>query len=304
MTHPDLKTSIVVDDGRHNGFPDLIHWRGYFYLAFRSARTHIDKNSSIRLLRSRDSKDWEPVTEFHLTHEDLRDPKFALIAGRIFLYALKNREISAAPYTTICSSSVDGQHWSEWQEVCPPNWVFWRPKTHDGQTWYVAADERGQNRSALFSSTDGVVWNRISTIYSGGFNAEVELAFLEDRELHCTIRVEGLGANSRTLLGSSRFPYSSWELVSSHLTRLDGAASFTYKGQVYSVGRFEPTPVFGTGNCSTKNAHRYSPAARDVFPGCWISQARVIQATEPWFCRGILPSLFTTPAILRRIIRG
>jgi hypothetical protein len=152
------------------------------------------------------------------------------------------------PYTTVFSTSRDGSNWTPWQDVSPANWVFWRPKTNDGKTWYVAADDRRAKQSALFSSLDGITWNKVSLIYSGEFHAEIELGFLTNHDLLCTIRVEGTEGHPRTLIGHAQFPYKAWSLSPSYLTRLDGAASFVYQGQVFSAGRFEPDPLFKMGN--------------------------------------------------------
>ncbi len=244
----NLKTRVIVDDGGHNGFPDLIHWRGNFYLAFRVASSHIDHNSSIKILCSSDAHKWELVAQMGFNNEDVRDPKFALINGKLFLYALKNKDLGEMPYTTIFATSEDGLNWSEWRDVSPTNWVFWKPKTDDNKVWYVAADHRKTKQSALFSSTDGITWNKISMIYSGEFHAEIELAFLANKDILSTIRVEGLEGDPKTIIARSQYPYKAWNLESSRLTRLDGASSFMYRDRVFSVGRFERTPLFKMGN--------------------------------------------------------
>lgn len=241
-----LKTSLILHDGKHNGFPDMIHWQGNFYLAFRAARRHIDRNSSIKILRSSDAEHWQLVAQMDVANEDVRDPKFAAIDGRLFLYALKVKRLRDMPYTTIFSTSEDGISWGQWQDVSPANWVFWRPKTDDGQRWYVAADDRKRKRSALFSSTDGITWDRVSTIYSGEFNAEIELSFLANKDMVCTVRVEGVEGDPKTMIGQAAHPYETWTLTSSRVTRLDGACSFTHRDQVLSAGRFEPGPLSAT----------------------------------------------------------
>jgi sucrose-6-phosphate hydrolase SacC (GH32 family) len=243
-----LKSSVIVENGGHNGFPDLIYWQRSFYLAFRAARTHIDQNSSIKIMRSSDSENWELVAEMGLDNEDIRDPKFALINGKLFLYALKNKNLTAMPYTTIFSTSEDGFNWTEWRDVSPANWVFWRPKTNDDKVWYVAADDRKVKQSALFSSVDGISWDKISSIHGGEFIAEIELAFLANKDILCTMRVEGVEGDPKTLIGQSAYPYEMWMLTPSRLTRLDGASSFNYRDQIFSAGRFEPNPLFGIGN--------------------------------------------------------
>ncbi len=244
----DLKTDIIIDTGGHNAFPDLIYWRDHFYLAFRAAQNHIDQHSSIKILRSTDAKKWETIAEMRLPNEDIRDPKFAIIHDELFLYTLKNKDLVVMPYTTIFSTSKDGTTWSTWRDVSPKNWVFWRPKTADGKRWYVAADNRQGKESALFTSTDGITWDKVSTIHSGEFTAEIELTMLPAHRLLATLRVEGFEGNPRTLIGIAPYPYTDWQLTPSYLTRLDGASSILHNDNVFSVGRYERKALFKAGN--------------------------------------------------------
>lgn len=244
----NLKTKVLIENGGHNGFPDLIYWRDHFYLAFRAAKNHVDWHSSIKILRSSDAESWQPVAEMHLPDEDIRDPKFAVVHGQLFLYALRNKDITIMPYTTVFSTSQDGIYWAGWQDVSPKNWVFWRPKTKDGERWYVAADNRKGKESALFSSLDGIHWDKVSTIFSGEFSAETELTFLANGDLLATVRVEGFEGDPRTVIAHATAPYTDWQLISSHLTRLDGASSLLYDGKAFTVGRYERNNLFKAGN--------------------------------------------------------
>jgi hypothetical protein len=51
----------VWDQGRHNAFTDLIRFRGAFLCAFREGETHVNGAGEIRVLRSADGDQWEPV---------------------------------------------------------------------------------------------------------------------------------------------------------------------------------------------------------------------------------------------------
>lgn len=233
-----LSSQIVVNDGNHNGFPDLVYWDGIFYLAFRSSGSHIEQNSAIHVLSSDDALHWNSVAVLTTpTEEDIRDPKLVVIENTLFLYALKNKQSNASPYTTIYTRSKNGIKWDAWKDVFPSNWVFWRPK-FDGKQWYVAADNRA-NESALFASNDGMTWGKISTIYTGEFSAEIELSFIPDG-LISTLRVQGNRGPDKTLIGFSRPPYQNWDFQPSFTTRLDGAASFGYRENLYVIGRYEP----------------------------------------------------------------
>jgi hypothetical protein len=48
------------------------------------------------------------VAELGVAGEDIRDPKFAAIGDRLFLYALPNRGFAAVPYGTVYATSTGG----------------------------------------------------------------------------------------------------------------------------------------------------------------------------------------------------
>ena len=90
-----------------------------------------------------------------IPNTDVRDPKFAIIKGRLFLYFLPNWNLDPNPTTTYWSVSDNGTTWQTPQElttvttlqnvtgeperVTSGGWMLWRPKTRDGETWYVVA---------------------------------------------------------------------------------------------------------------------------------------------------------------------
>jgi hypothetical protein len=253
-----VNPAIVVDswniasDNLHNSNTDMIEWRGLFYLSYVSSPYHFGSDKSV--LHVKYSNDtghtWNEVDTFNPTGQDIRDPKFALIGNRLFLYALKNTSFVAEPYITVYSYTDDGIVWTPFETV--PNldgWLFWRPKTMDGQTFYNAAYWYEHGKSVLLESTDGINWNIVSTIHSGGHNDETEIEFLPDGRLLATARLEydswGDGMFGQplgsTLITVSAPPYTTWaDQLESKLTRLDGPYLFTYHNRVYAVGRYQP----------------------------------------------------------------
>ena len=109
--HPALGASTwdAVADGLHNSNTDLIHHRGQFLLVHAASPYHMG-SSDCRLVvrRSADARRWEKLAELRMPGEDIRDPKFAVIAGKLFLYALPNRGFYAVPYGTVYSTSETG----------------------------------------------------------------------------------------------------------------------------------------------------------------------------------------------------
>jgi len=254
--HPALaaETWDVVADGLHNSNTDLIHYRGQFLLVHAASPYHMG-SSDCRLVvrRSVDARRWEKLAELRMPGEDIRDPKFALIAGKLFLYALPNRGFYALPYGTLYSTTETGEQWSAFQPVVlegtePEGWLFWRPKTQDQATWYVPAYWNRHGRSILLRSTDGVRWSFVSEIWRGEGNDETDFEWLPDGRMLVTARLEVtpdrmLGnRDASTLLATAAPPYQDWSYQKSRVTRLDGPALFAYQGRVYAVARYQAGP--------------------------------------------------------------
>jgi hypothetical protein len=152
----------------------------------------------------------------------------------------------AEPVTTVYTSSPDGVTWAPMVEVNQPGWLFWRPKTRDGETWYVTAYWNKHGKSMLFRSSDGIGWESVSMIYEGERNDETDFEFLPDGRIIATARLEGNGnewgdATASTLISVAEPPYEHWSYRKSGVTRLDGPCLFPYNGRVYALGRHQVT---------------------------------------------------------------
>jgi len=239
----------AVNDGWHNSNTDMIDWNGSFFLVHASAPYHFASQAThLVVLRSADARHWEKLTSFGSPGEDIRDPKFAIINGRLIVYALKNTDFTAEPYATSYTSTEDGKTWTPLQEVEPKGWLFWRPKSQDGKTWYVPAYWHEHGKSALLRSSDGIQWTMVSQIYEGDRNDETDIEFQPDGSLIATARLEFSedyfgDPRGATLIATSQPPFKNWTVhTKSQVTRLDGPNLFSYQGQVFAVGRYQPDP--------------------------------------------------------------
>ncbi|MBN2224740.1 MAG: exo-alpha-sialidase [Deltaproteobacteria bacterium] len=257
-----LEVWPAVADGRHNSNTDLVFFKDTFWLIHASAPWHFaSETTRLILCRSTDARTWEKVAEFQNPGEDIRDPKFAIIGGRLILYALKNTSFAAEPYLTVAATSDDGVVWTEFVDMKPDGWLFWRPRSSDGgKTWYVPAYWHEHGKSALLKSTDGLNWEINSIIYSGDSIDETAALFLPDGRMLITGRLEVAGYyfgdnRGNTLIATSEPPFMTWSYQHSNVTRLDGPTLFSYNGRVYAVGRFEPGKkpfLFETGSILAK----------------------------------------------------
>jgi hypothetical protein len=224
---------------------------GRYWLAFVSSPFHFGSTESRLHLRVADSPlgPWTDVTSFKAPGDDIRDPKLAVIGGRLFLYALENRDFKAEPYRTVFSSSADGTAWDEFRSLPGlDGWLLWRTLEVKSEA-YATAYWWEHGRAVLLRSPDGVRWSIVSTINEGERNDETEAVLLPDGRLRATARLEydeswadGAFGDPRgsTLICESLPPYDSWkQLAESRLTRLDGPALFTWRGRTFAVGRYQ-----------------------------------------------------------------
>ena len=124
-----LETWTAANDGTHNSNSHMVHWRGEFWLVHASSPYHFSTpKSKLILLRSADAVNWEKMREFKIPGEDIRDPKLAVIGGRLHLYVLKSVSFRALPYLTAHSSSEDGTVWTSLSDLREQEgWIFWNP---------------------------------------------------------------------------------------------------------------------------------------------------------------------------------
>ncbi len=242
----EIESWDVVADGEHNSNTDMILWRDHFWLVHAASPYHMGTpKSRLVILRSSDARSWETVATLQVAGKDIRDPKFAPIGDRLFLYALSNEGFFATPEGSVVSTSQDGTSWSDFQPVGPSGWLFWRPKSADGKTWYVPAYWWDHGRSVLLRSLDGLEWEQVSTIYDGEGNDETAIESLPDGRLLATARLEVTPdtltghKDASTLLAVSEPPFERWSYRKSRVTRLDGPVLFSHTGRVFAVARHQ-----------------------------------------------------------------
>src|SRR5262249_37686967 len=89
---PSLETWAVVSDGRHNSNTDLVYGKDAYWLVHARAPCHCaSRDTRLVLRRSEDARAWPEVASFGVPGEDVRDPKFAVIGDRLWLFWLPNR---------------------------------------------------------------------------------------------------------------------------------------------------------------------------------------------------------------------
>jgi hypothetical protein len=265
------ETWAAVTDGMHNSNTHMISWGDEFWLVHANSPYHFaTPKCKLMVWRSKDARNWTKVTEFRIPGEDIRDPKFAVIKGRLMLYVLKSVRFEAEPYMTAYTYTDDGNTWAKLIDITEHNgWLFWNPKSADGKNWYVPVYWYEHGKSALLKSDDGMKWEIMSIIHNGrdektganDRNDETDIQFMPDGRMIATMRMEGSDSlfgdpKACTNIEVSSPPYTKWsEPVSDFTTRLDGPALFSYNSRIYAAGRFNPYktgPINYFGSIFTK----------------------------------------------------
>lgn len=240
-----LETWTAVPADAHHSNTDMIKYKEQFLMAHATSPWHFASSKCKLVIRSSvDGKDWRVLSEIRIPGEDVRDPKLAEIDGKLFLYFLRNtKKFEAEPTGTAYCTSEDGVSWSVPEDLSVEGWLFWRPKTFDGTTFYVPAYWWEHGKSMLFKSTDGVSWTEVGEIYSGHKNDETAISFKPDGAMIMTARLEmepnrwGHHSEAHTLIGVAPPPFTAWLLSRSYETRLDGPYLFQIGERTYACGR-------------------------------------------------------------------
>jgi hypothetical protein len=251
-----MQTMTAVRPDAHHSNTDLFKYNEKYLLVHASSPYHFASRKCRLVVRtSTDGERWEKVAEIGVPGEDVRDPKFALINGKLFLYFLNNVSFDPEPYSTSFCMSENGIHWTGPQRIKNEGWLFWRPHTPDGKVWYVPAYWCEHGKAALFKSTDGIDWVEVGPIYNTDHIDETDISFKPDGTLMMTGRLEmdptywGYHPEGHTLIGVSEPPYTDWTLHHSYETRLDGPCLFQIGERTYAVGRRQVGGSSHMGSC-------------------------------------------------------
>ncbi len=235
----------AVPPDAHHSNTDLFTYRGRYLVVHATSPWHFASPKCRLVVRSSiDGRNWEKLSEISIADEDVRDPKLVAIGGKLFLYFLRStKRFEAEPTGTAYCVSDDAVTWTEPKDLAVDGWLFWRPKTNDGITFYAPAYWWEHGKSMLFKSTDGTNWAEVGPIYEGERNDETAICFRADGSLVMTARLEvdpnrwGYHPGAHTLIGVAKPPCTEWQYARSHETRLDGPCLFQIGERTYACGR-------------------------------------------------------------------
>ena len=235
-------------EGRHNGFTDLAYFQGEFYLAFRTGTYHGSGASGegggkTIVLRSADGITWDEDGVFEVKgFIDTRDPKFLQIEDRLVLYVISWPDVSQPDKTSVVYGfeRLGKGRWSE--PLNCASYIFWRPRKWQdkyvvaGYEWKIDEQQKWNFRVVLHQSSNGLDWEKISTIVDYGMDANETDLFVENDKLVAYSRTEESGNNE--MLISTYIPDENrWETVTSG-RMIHAPCVFLDKKRKFIIGRY------------------------------------------------------------------
>ncbi|MEZ4835114.1 MAG: sialidase family protein [Caldilineaceae bacterium] len=242
----------VFNDGNHNAFTDLCRFGDYIYLTFRSCPDGhmLFTSSRIVVMRSEDGVDWAQVHEFSVPKRDVRDPHFAVLKDRIFVYTgtwwvepgdSSERDIN--DHLGYCASSEDGVTWQGPTLLNGTHGHYiWRAGTHDGVAYlngrrlrnFDVIEDREEAFEAmeswLMASEDGVNWTPLG-LMQPAYGDETAFVFEDDGSVLAVARTMG---RRPAQVCRAAPPYTSW--TQTDLDRYVGGPMLARWGDRYLVG--------------------------------------------------------------------
>ena len=220
----------------------MVHWKGDYWLSFRSATTHGSHDGNLVVLRSADAREWREVQRLDIFPDD-RDPQLLATAERLFLY---DSVRDGGTLTSFVTYTDDGKTWSTPQQVYEDQFIFWKPIARHGQfyaTAHVSSSEGTLRKAHLITSFDGLKWKEIFEFRGGNWESETTIHFDSGDKIMAFLR-QIRGSPPSSILKSSP-PYSKWTERTNNI-HLSGHAVYTFDGITYLFSRTRNAKKTGT----------------------------------------------------------
>jgi hypothetical protein len=224
-----IRITKVWDKEKHNAFPDMVQFKDYFYITFREGGNHVgnENNGRVRVIRSKNKKEWESVALFDLDEEDVREARLsvrpdgtlmAIVAAGVYK---DGKYLTLAPFVSF--SNKWGKDFSKPEkatfsnEITPSlDWI-WRVTWHKGIGYgimytanYKTVDgKRARTMFAqLLSTKDGKHYDKVPGIEIDGSPNESTIRFDKNGKMYILVRRET--EDQMGVLAVSDFPYKTW----------------------------------------------------------------------------------------------
>lgn len=302
-----IEVNKIWDKAPYNAFTDLIRFNGKFYCTFREGSGHVPgqegTNGKIRVITSKNGKNWESVALLEKEGIDLRDPKISItpenrlmiIAGgsiykedsllgrrpQVIFSDSKGSNFSPPEEISLGSKIINYEaKWKGWKG----DWI-WRVTWHNGIgygiDYQIGPKERhGPNKLLLVNTKNGKNYNLVHEFQIDGFPNESTIRFDKTGKIYVLIRREL--DDKMGVLAVSSPPFSNWEFHDLSL-RLGGPNFIFLNNEQLILGsrlytKRNDTSIYRTGIMLTDLEGKIDttivlPSGNDTsYPGLYLYQ--------------------------------
>ena len=208
-----VESRKVWDAAPHNAFTDLVRFKDEWICVFREGKGHVSPDGALRVIVSKDGKQWTSAALITSDKADLRDAKITLApGGRLMLSGAGAMHRKPPNHQSSVWFSEDGRHWSEAMNVGDPDLWLWRVTWRGDLALGIGYGTADKHFIRLYQSKDGKKFETIvEDMGVAGYPNETSIVFLKDQTALCLLRRYRSGQASATgMLGSARPPYREW----------------------------------------------------------------------------------------------
>lgn len=233
LTKDSLEVNKIWDKAPHNAFPDMIRFKGDFYVALREGNNHMpDKSGAVRILKSKDGDAWESVALLEEEDRDVREARLSITPeGKIMVITAvgvydKGYKIL---YPMVSFSDVNGEDFTPLQRIemdIEPNldWM-WRVTWHNKIGYGIVYRNYNAAREVhLLKTTDGINFNHVAQLPIDGGPNESTIRFDKNGKMYVLVRRED--DDKMGVLAKSDYPYNDWTTIK--LTKRLGGPNFLF----------------------------------------------------------------------------
>ena len=209
-----LEVRRIWDRGRHNAFTDLVRHEGQWYCVFREGSKHVSPDGSLRVITSKDGREWSSLALISHPTDDLRDAKLTIAPdGRFMLNGAGMQADKPIRYHSMVWFSSDrGKTWTQDRRIGDPGFWLWRAHWHQGAAYsmgYRTDRDRTKRILRFYRSTDGVKYEAlIDEVNVANGVGEDRILFLKDGSALCLLRHET--GTKKGFLGKAKPPFTEW----------------------------------------------------------------------------------------------
>ena len=248
-----VEVKKIWDKGNHNAFTDLTRFQGKWFCVFREAEAHVSETGDIRVLVSKNGKDWESASVLEMKGHDLRDPKLSVSPDGKWLEILAGdviREGKKAATSTrnFIARSKNGSNWEKVQYVGGDQEWLWRVTWFNKTAYGIAYDVSPATRASgnfftrLYKADDKLEFKLLADplCKERGAN-EATIRFATNGTAYVLQRRDGPKNANSAFVGKSEKPYTTWEWKD--LGKFFGGPNFIQipDGRWIAVGRIMKT---------------------------------------------------------------